>query len=151
MMTFMCDAYYKYDPVTVNIGLNCDEPASSLLDIMYNEIREGMTIIAEEQDGCIIGAAVNAGSCPWDPDRIEKFARCCERGPVRDVLEFEAYVTRKPDLWKRYRVLKIFECRYIAVAPDVRNRGIARKLVLDSWYLARDCSYRLFRIDCSNR
>ncbi|XP_018341668.1 PREDICTED: uncharacterized protein LOC108748138 [Trachymyrmex septentrionalis] len=152
VMTFMCDAFYKDDPTMVNIGLNKQEPASSLLQIMYNEIREGMTLIVEEEeDECIVGAVVNAGSCPWDPDKFVEFARCCECGPARDVIEFDAYVTGKPNLWERYCVLKIFECSYLAVRPDFRNRGIARKLVLDSWYLARDCGYRLFRIDCNNR
>lgn len=135
----------------VNIGLDKQKPASSLLKLMYNELREGMTIIAETKDNCIVGAAVNAGSCPWDPDKFVEFARCCEYGPIRDVIEFEAYVTCKPNLWERYCVLKIFECSYLAVRPDFRNQGIARKLVLDSWYLARDCGYRLFRVDCNNR
>jgi len=135
----------------VNIGLSKQEPASSLLQIMYNEVRQGMTLIVEEEeDECIIGAVVNAGSCPWDPDKFIEFARC-ECGPARDVIEFDAYVTGKPNLWERYCVLKIFECSYLAVRPDFRNQGIARKLVLDSWYLARDCGYRLFRVDCDNR
>ncbi|KAL0128979.1 hypothetical protein PUN28_003989 [Cardiocondyla obscurior] len=151
VITFMSDIYYKNDPITINIGLNEEKPAPSLLKLMYNKLQEGMTIIAEGEDNCIVGAAVNAGSCPWDPDKFVEFARCCECGPTRDVIEFEAYVTRKPNLWKRYCVLKIFECSYLAVRPDFRNQGIARKLVLDSWYLARDCGYRLFRVDCSNR
>lgn len=134
----------------VNIGLSEQEPAPSLLKLLYDELQEGMTIIAEDGN-CIVGAAVNAGSCPWDPDKFVEFARCCECGPTRDLIEFEAYVTCKPDLWERYCVLKIFECSYLAVRPDFRKQGIARKLVLDSWYLARDCGYRLFRVDCNNR
>lgn len=135
----------------VNIGLCDKEPSPSLLNLMYNELGEGMTIIAEGEDNCIVGAAVNGGSCPWDPDKLVELARCCECGPTRDLIEFEAYVIRKPNLWERYCVLKIFECSYLAVRPDFRNQGIARKLVLDSWYLARDCGYRLFRVDCNNR
>lgn len=151
VISFMCDAFFKDDPTMVNIGLNEEEPAPSLLKIMYDEICDGMTIIAEGQDNHIMGAVVNAGSCPWDPDRLVELAQCCECGPARDLIEFEAYVISKPNLWERYRVLKIFECSYLAVGPDFRDRGIARKLVLDSWYLARDCGYRLFRVDCSNR
>lgn len=147
----MSDAYFKYEPAMVNIGLGRQEPAPSLLRIMYDQLKEGMTIVAVGQDNCIAGAVVNAGSCPWDPDKYVEFAGRCERGPTRDVIEFSAYVTRKPNLWERYRVLKIFECSCLAVGPDFQNHGIARKLVLDSWYLARDCGYRLFRIDCTSR
>lgn len=110
-----------------------------------------MTIIAEGQDNCIVGAAVNAGCCPWDPDKFVEFAKRCECGPTRDVIEFWAYVTRKPNLWQRHRVLKIFECSWLAIEPHHRGQGIGRKLVLESWYLARDCGYRLFRIDCTGR
>lgn len=150
-MYFMYEAYFKDDPTLVNIGLEEQEPALSLRQFMYDCVREGMTIIAEDPNNEIIGAAVNNGTCPWDPDRLCNFARCCECGLIRDLLEFEAFLAKKPDLWQRYCVLKIFECSYVAVKRDCRNQGIARKLILDSWYLARDCTYRLFRIDCNNR
>lgn len=149
---FMKDAYLKYEPIMVNIGLAGREPMPPLLlKFIYDDLKDGMTIIVEKQDNCIIGAAVNGQSDPSDFDRFIELASCCECGPIRDVIEFWAYVIRKPNLWERYRVRKIFECSWLAVEPDFRGQGIARKLVLDSWRLARDCGYRLFRLDCTSR
>lgn len=151
VITFMSDAYFRHDPVMVGAGLSEREPAPLLVKLMHDEVREGMTIIAEGQDNCIIGAAVNSCCCPWDPDEFVEFASYCESGRTRDVIEFWAYVTRKPDLWRRYRVLKIFECSWLAIEPNHHRQGIGRKLASKSWCLARDCGYRLFRIDCTSR
>jgi len=150
VLNFMCCTFFKDDPAMINIGLDKEELSPLLVKLMYDGICEGMTIIAEEQGGNILGAVVNIGSCPWDPVHLTNMARC-ECGPVRDIIEFEAYVCGKPNLWQRYYVFKIFECSYIAVSSEHRARGIAKKLLLDSWHLARDCTYRLFRIDCNNK
>jgi len=76
-----------------------EQKSIAVLKLTRDEIREDMTIIAEGHDNCVVEAAVNASSCPWDPDKFVEFARCSECGVTRDVIEFEAYVTRKPNLW----------------------------------------------------
>lgn len=74
------------------------EVALSLLRFVQDQVSEVILVIAERQDNCIVGAAVNACSCPWVPDKFVEFARRCECGPTRDVIEFWAYVTSKPNL-----------------------------------------------------
>ncbi|XP_047356375.1 uncharacterized protein LOC124951666 [Vespa velutina] len=151
VINFMCRTYFKEEPSIVNIGLSNISPTAFMLKILQENLKNGMTIIAENQLHCIIGAAVNICSCPWEPKKIKEYARCCEEESlVRDLIEFYSYVSLKPDVWNRYCVHKVFECNYVAVDPEYRGMGIAKKLIEESWYLARDCSYRLFRIDCSN-
>lgn len=150
-MRVMRDTYLKFEPSIVNLGLSgCDIPALS--QIIRQGLKEGMTIVAvrNEDDG-VVGAAINTGSCPWGPDHLVRYANCCESGTVKELLKFYAFVCRQPQLWQKYRVLKIFECTYVTVANECQGNGIAKRLIRDSWYLARDCGYRLFRIDCTSR
>ncbi|KAG7204722.1 hypothetical protein KM043_005136 [Ampulex compressa] len=151
VLCFMNEAYYRHEPTMINLGLRGTEPSGALREIMHENVSEGMTIIAEDPQDRILGAAVNTGSCPWDPQRSVEFGRRCEEGPARDAIEFLAYVSSKPNVWERFCVLKVFECNNLAVAEEFRGRGIARRLLEESWCMARDCGYRLFRIDCTSR
>lgn len=152
VVDFLCETFYKEEPSVVNIGLSEVPPSNALLNMTLEQIKDGMTIIAVNPQNSIVGAAVNVGSCPWDSKKTVQYARCCEdEGPSRDLIEFFAYVSRVPNIWNRYCVLKVFECSILAVDPEYRGIGLARKLVEESWYLARDCNYRLFRIDCTSR
>ncbi|KAI4491169.1 hypothetical protein M0802_010390 [Mischocyttarus mexicanus] len=152
VISFMCETYFRQEPSMINIGISEDPPKTSMMNLTLDLIKHGMTIIAENSDRYIVGAAINICSCPWDPKKMMEYARRCEEeGPMQDLIEFFAYVSSKPDVWNRYCVHKVFECSNVAVDPEYREMGIAKKLIEESWILARDCSYRLFRIDCSSR
>lgn len=149
----MSKTYFRSEPSLVNIGLACDEePAFPLVHLMRENIKEGLTIIAEGEDNCVIGAAVNATTCSWYPDRVVEFAECCcEPGPVRDIVKFYGYVMNEPKLWDKYCVQKVFECCNVGVDSNYLGMGIGRRLVKESWYLARDCGYQVFRMDCTSK
>ncbi|KAI4487474.1 PREDICTED: dopamine N-acetyltransferase-like [Polistes canadensis] len=152
VLSLMCGTYFRHEATMINIGISEDPPLTSMINLTLELMKHGMTIIAENSDHYIIGAAINICSCPWDPKKMMEYARRSEeKGPIRDLIEFFAYVSSKPDVWNRYCVHKVFECSNVAVDPEYRGMGIAKKLMEESWYLARDCSYRLFRIDCSSR
>lgn len=151
VMELMCQEYFKREPSLVNIGLaNEDEPPAALVHHMHQQVKEGLTIIAEDKANCIVGAAINAGSCPWDPENMIEYADRCERGSVRDIMKFNAYVTKAPQLWNKYCVLKIFDCAAVAVDSKYLGMGIGKRLVKESWHLARDCGFQAFRIDCTS-
>ncbi|XP_008205729.1 uncharacterized protein LOC103316019 [Nasonia vitripennis] len=155
LMRFMADTYFRSEPSIVNIGGNLSgQPNPTLVHLMDKSIREGMSLIAEDlvNGDCIVGAAVNVDSRPFDNEKNAKLAEtCCERREARDLIEFSIFCSRQADLWNVYCIDSVFECAYLAVHPEHQGRGIARKLVEESWILARDMAYRLFRIDCSSR
>ncbi|XP_063993321.1 arylalkylamine N-acetyltransferase 1-like [Diachasmimorpha longicaudata] len=151
VLNFMCDTYFKSEPSMVNIGLANQDTSPILIDLMHKQIKDGMTIIILNDEGCIIGAAVNAGMCPWDPPGLRDIASCVDDKDVANLLRFFAKLAEAPNLWETYHTNKFFECSCVAVDPQYRGTGIATKLVHDSWLLARDCGCRLFRIDCSSK
>ncbi|XP_048511059.1 uncharacterized protein LOC105690149 [Athalia rosae] len=150
-MCVMRDTYLKFEPSIVNLGLPGQD--LSLLDqIIRKGMKEGMTIVAlRRNDERVVGAAINTGSCPWDPRNLVCLADRCQCESIQNLLKFYAHVTASPDLWKEYCVPKIFECTYLSVSNECQGQGLAKRLVRDSWLLARDCGYRLFRIDCTSR
>ncbi|XP_015114206.1 dopamine N-acetyltransferase-like [Diachasma alloeum] len=151
VVNFMCNTYFKSEPSMVNIGLANQDPSPVLIDLMYKQIKDGMTIIILNEEGCIIGAAVNAGMSPWDPAGIRDIANCVENKDLANLLRFFAKLAEAPNLWETHHTNRFFECSCVAVDPQYRGTGIATKLIHDSWMLARDCRCRLFRIDCSSK
>lgn len=153
VMGFMTETYFRTEPSLVNAELS-NQLSPTLAHQMYSNLNEGMTIIVEDKNshGCIVGAAVNASMRRHNVDKQEKLAAACpECKRVKDLLGFYAFCSRQCDPWRNFCVDCLFECAYVAVHPEHRGRGLGKRLVEESWLLARDTAYRLFRIDCTSR
>ncbi|XP_017875027.1 dopamine N-acetyltransferase-like [Ceratina calcarata] len=148
VVDFMCEEYYKMEPTIVNIGLGNTEAPPVMRALLYEQVKAGLSIIAEDRENCIIGAALNYVTGMNEGKRLYEIAKCCECGPMRDVVEFWAFIADAPRIWERYCIARIFEQATLCVSKDYQQLGIATRLVQESWVLARDCGYRLFRIDC---
>ncbi|XP_076665045.1 arylalkylamine N-acetyltransferase-like 2 [Andrena cerasifolii] len=151
VVDFMCEEYYKNEPTVVNIGLAGSEAPACWRQMLYYQVKEGMTIIAVNRDHCIIGAALNCAGFPSDGQRLYEYSMCCEPAPIRRIIEFFAYVAEKSNLWERYCVSRTFEQSSLAVHSEYRGQGIGTRLVEESWLLARDCGYPLFSIECNSK
>lgn len=151
VVDFMCEAYYKYEPLIINIGLAGTEAPPIWRTMMFDQVRGGYSIIAEDRDNCIIGAALNCVVDSSDAEKMYCLAKCCSEGPMRDLIEFFGFVSEAPKLWERFCVMTIFEQASLAVKKDFQSLGIGKRLIQESWHLARDCGFRLFRMDCNNR
>ncbi|XP_017754861.1 PREDICTED: uncharacterized protein LOC108547033 [Eufriesea mexicana] len=141
---FMCESYYKHEPVVTNIGLEGTEAPPVWRDMMLEEVKAGY------RKNCIIGAALNCVTYASEAKKLYSLAESCDEGPIRDIIKFFGYIAEAPKLWDRYCVKGVFELCSIAIRNDSKETGVAKRLVLESWLLARDCSYRLFRMDCNN-
>ncbi|XP_053976519.1 uncharacterized protein LOC128875171 [Hylaeus volcanicus] len=150
VVDFMCEVYYKGEPIIHNIGLKGTEAPESWRRMMYDQVRSGLSIIAEDRDHCIIGAALNSVIGPSEPKNLCEFARICESTPIRRIVEFYSYIAQKLNVWERYCSWQVFEQSSLAVHTAFQGLGIARRLVGESWFLARDCSYPLFLIHCNS-
>ncbi|CAK9825191.1 Arylalkylamine N-acetyltransferase 1 [Anthophora retusa] len=147
---FMLESYYKYEPVFINMGMQGSEPSEIWRTILYRQVKGGLSIIAENRENCIIGAALNCITIKNDAEHIYDLARCCACGRDRDVIQFFGYVAETPKIFERYCVDVIFQQASLAVSHDFQGQGVARRLIQESWLLARDCGYRLFRWNCNN-
>ncbi|XP_058804500.1 uncharacterized protein LOC131671793 [Phymastichus coffea] len=151
VMGFMVETYFSSEPSLVNAGL-ASQLTPTLMHQMYSAIGGGMTIIIEDRHtNCVVGASVNVDMRREDVGKQEKLAAsCAECKRVKDLLAFYAFCSRQCDPWRNYCVDRLFECAYVAVHPKHQGKGLAKRLVEESWVLARDTAYRLFRIDCTS-
>lgn len=159
-MRFMAEAYFPSEPSIVNVGgelASRSSPDPLLVHLVDEGISQNLSLIAEDRlnDDCIIGAAINLDSRPFDTENNARLAAatgCCGCSQeARDLVEFYVFVSRQIDLWRAYCVDNVFECGYVAVHPEHQGQGIAKKLIEESWVLARDMAYRLFAINCTSR
>lgn len=152
LLQFMSDTYFRSEPSIVNIGLAAGPPDPTLLRMMHSSLHEGMSLLVEDKDkDCIVGAAVNVDLRREDIDKNLKLADSCECGRTRDLIRFYSFCSKQSDVWGAYCVDSVFECAHVAVHPEYHGKGIAKRLVQESWVLARDLAYRVFRIDASSR
>ncbi|XP_034195517.1 arylalkylamine N-acetyltransferase 1 [Osmia lignaria lignaria] len=150
VVDFMCDVYYKDEPTIVNMGLAGTEAPLVWRKMMDDLVRCGLSFIAENHEHCIIGAALNSPTTPQEIQMLCNLAKCCQTEPISKVIEFYAYVLDSARVWERFCVHTIFEQSSLAISEEYRGLGIAQRLIHESWILARDCGYRLFRMDCNN-
>ena len=146
----MRDTFLKNDPACVYLGLP-DPPHHLILNAFYERVKKGMTLIAVEEKHCIVGASINCAVSSWDPIKDVQMADCYLPHPEKELVKFHAHISMAPQLWDKYCVSSIFDCTYVAVDPEWQKLGIARRLIEKSWYLARDCGFDIFRIDCTSR
>lgn len=105
----MCESYYKHEPVIASVGLGGTTAPPVWRDMMLDEVSAGLSIIAEDQDKCIIGAALNCIAHVNDANRLYCLAERCEKGPIRDIIEFFGYIAEAPKLWDHFCVTGVLD------------------------------------------
>ncbi|XP_076295180.1 arylalkylamine N-acetyltransferase 1 [Lasioglossum baleicum] len=148
---FMCDAFYHGEPSIQSI---CNVPAiapPSWREIMYDQVKAGLSIIAETRDRCVIGASLNTVVYPSDPIILRGLAEKMESPALKEVMYFYSYIAGQPNIYERFCIPRVFEVTSLAVSKEYRGRGVGRRLFFESWYLARDCDYAVIHVACTNR
>lgn len=111
LIEVMYRSYYPAEPTFLAAGLCCERNSS--FDVaVAKDLSEGLTLLAKTKEcGTIVGGSVNRRSCPWDPDALEQFACNLACNKTRLLLNFYAYVARRPNIWERFRTNSIFEVK----------------------------------------
>ena len=147
----MAQTYFKTEPCIVNIGLSHQSPDPVLINSMHEQLIKGLTVVAiEKATNIIAGVAINVSSQPSDCKKSADIAEKCEPGLARNLMKFFAFVCKKSNVWDIYKVPCLFECSHVSIHPDHQGQGLGKRLIRESWVLARDTGFRVFRIDCSS-
>ncbi|XP_011501544.1 PREDICTED: dopamine N-acetyltransferase-like [Ceratosolen solmsi marchali] len=149
---FMLETYFKTEPTIVSLGL-VGKSLPILMSLMQQHISQGLTIIAEDSlTGCIAGAAVNTKSVNGDLQNLTQLINCSsDDDPSRELLKFYAYCSRKANVSRLTDKNVAFECSYVAVHPDHQRQSLGKRVIAESWILAQELGFDLFKIDCTSR
>ncbi|KAJ8667905.1 hypothetical protein QAD02_009568 [Eretmocerus hayati] len=151
LLEFMVDTYFQAEPSLVNIGL-AGKPSPLLLYLMQQSIKEGLSLVCiDRSNNCIVGAAINTSPTKEGCKSTLELVCCSECEKSRELIKFFVYCSKECNLWDKYCINHFFECSHVAVHPEHQGHGIAKRLVEESWILARDLPSSLFRIDASSR
>lgn len=149
----MMNTFMKTEPSLVNIGgglAECPEPV--MVKCLLDDIKGGLTLLCEDfKTKEIAGVSVNHHSRYSDIEGSRSIAQCCQNPAARDLINFFAHCSQEGDPWNNYCISDLLECQSVAVSPNHMRQGIAKRLVEESWILARDLDFRLFRIDATSR
>lgn len=117
----MWQSYFKEEPIIKSLGLGTT-PNNIFDEHIIKALSQGLSLVARcRYDGCIVGAAINEGTCPWDPDAWDKFACTLCNINMRRLYQFYAYVQRLPDLWNLACTSKIFEVSFISTQEYLKS------------------------------
>ncbi|XP_056633891.1 uncharacterized protein LOC130443343 [Diorhabda sublineata] len=124
---------------------------NSIMDeTVLQKMAEGITVVARcKNNGCVVGAAINESTNPWDPDLKEKLACSVQCPKMKHYLLFQAHVQRSPKLWDCFHVQKIFEISNIFAKGEMKDPQLMTKLIQESRSLAADCGYKVVRVNAS--
>ncbi|XP_031836784.2 arylalkylamine N-acetyltransferase 1 [Nomia melanderi] len=147
---FMSDVYYRGEPAILNIGTASATAPKCWRRMMYDQVKYGLSIIAEDRDRYLIGASLNTVIYPSEPEKILEYTKTCESPAMKQILHFFSYVVEQSRIFERFCVPRMFELTSLAVSEDYRNMGIGRRLIMESWYLARSCGYPMVYISCDS-
>ncbi|XP_057663807.1 uncharacterized protein LOC130898483 [Diorhabda carinulata] len=147
ILKVMHETFYNQEPTCFSIGLK----HNSIMDeTALQKMSEGITVVARcKNNGCVVGAAINESTNPWDPDLKEKLACSVQCPKMKHYLLFQAHVQRSPKLWDCFHVQKIFEISNIFAKGEMKDPQLMTKLIQESRSLAADCGYKVVRVNAS--
>lgn len=106
----MWRAYYPDDPITKGLGLVGKYRNTVLDEAVQKTLCEGVTLVAKcKYDGCIVGAAINGSTTPWDADLMDKLACTVSCPKTRTLFHMYAHVHRAAEVYKKFCTNKVFE------------------------------------------
>ncbi|KAK9751376.1 Acetyltransferase (GNAT) family [Popillia japonica] len=149
ILDIMWNCYFKDEPIVKSLGLG-NKPNNIMDQHIMKSLSQGLSLIARcKYDGCIVGAVVNEGTCPWDPDIWDRFACTLCNVKLRQLYQFYAYLQRLPNLWNLACTQKIFEIAHLCVKHEERGKGLATALVRQAIETGADCGYSCIRVDAT--
>ncbi|KAF4526365.1 hypothetical protein B566_EDAN014103 [Ephemera danica] len=143
--------FFHEEPLNASVGL-CSRPGEGherLEAVCLDTLRDGLSVAALENGCRVVGAALNGSQTrqqllqavhelETEPD--EKF---------RHIFTLLYGANHRLDLFTKYGVERLFECRILSVAPECRGRGVARALLERSEQEARARGFTLFKEDAT--
>ncbi|XP_065345892.1 arylalkylamine N-acetyltransferase 1-like [Cloeon dipterum] len=143
--------FFWEEPLNVCVSL-CEAPGSGhpkLEAVCLDTLQDGLSIVALS-DGKVVGCALNGSQSRQQLDEAIKQTYAETDKKFRSIFSMLYDNNRDIDLFTKYDVHDIFECRILSVDPDYRGKGIARILLDQSIQEARLRGFKLFKIDATS-
>lgn len=91
----------------------------------------------------IIGLALNGIQKPEDTKQAKEKLQQANDEKYKNIFSFLYDINQDLDLFAKYRVDQIFECRILSVDQNYRGQGIAKKLLERSVDVAKKAGFKV--------
>ncbi|XP_077300701.1 arylalkylamine N-acetyltransferase 1-like [Arctopsyche grandis] len=111
-------------------------------------MRDGYSIIAIE-NGIVLGVSLNGVLHPGDTTKALAKLKLLNDHKFSKIFTMLYSITDDLELFKKYDVEKIFECRIMSVDSRARGKGLATDLFRRAIQLAKDNGFKIMKGDAT--
>lgn len=144
--------FFADEPLNKAVKL-CDqgEKHDDLEQHSLQTLKDNLSVMAVDKNTKkIVGVALNGIQRPEDAKwEKEKIMRATDQ-KYKNIFSFLYGINQDLDLFQKYRVNSIFECRILSVDQKYRGQGLAKKLLEKSLEVAQKAGYKLFKQDATS-
>ncbi|KAK3912823.1 Dopamine N-acetyltransferase [Frankliniella fusca] len=145
------DSFFADEPLNRSVSLCArGQPHRELEEHARATLRDGLSeMVLDAATDRVVGVALNGVLLPDDLSASQAKLAEMDDAKFRRIFGLLYSVNRRLDLFTKYGVDRIFECRILSVDNRYRGRGLARQLLERSIETARAAGFQLVKEDAT--
>ncbi|KAL6434884.1 hypothetical protein ACFW04_005214 [Cataglyphis niger] len=112
-------------------------------------LKQGYSRMLVNSKGTIAGMALNGTLKKGEREEAERRLAELDDEKFKTIFGLLYKVNDKIDLFAKYNVDEVFECRILSVDENYRGRGLANILMADSLKVAKDAGFKVCKADAT--
>lgn len=112
-------------------------------------LKQGYSRMLVDKKGAIAGMALNGILKKGEREEAERRLEEMKDEKFKMIFRVLYKVNEKIDLFAKYDVDELFECRILSVDADYRGKGLASILMADSEKIARNAGFKVCKADAT--
>ncbi|KZC13533.1 Dopamine N-acetyltransferase [Dufourea novaeangliae] len=142
--------FFSDEPLNHAVGL-CEkgENQFELSRHCLLTLKQGYSRMLVDENGMIAGMALNGILKIGEREEAERRLVELNDEKFKTIFGLLYKVNAKVDLFAKYNVDELFECRILSVDENFRGRGLANVLMADSIETARNAGFKVFKADAT--
>ncbi|XP_012523656.2 dopamine N-acetyltransferase isoform X1 [Monomorium pharaonis] len=112
-------------------------------------LKQGYSRMLVDKKGAIVGMALNGIQKKGEREEAERRLDELNDEKFKMIFRLLYKVNEKVDLFAKYDVDELFECRILSVDADHRGKGYANMLMEDSQQIAKNAGFKVCKADAT--
>ncbi|XP_025154425.1 dopamine N-acetyltransferase isoform X1 [Harpegnathos saltator] len=112
-------------------------------------LKQGYSRMLLDKKGAIAGMALNGILKKGEREEAERRLAELDDKKFKTIFRLLYKVNEKVDLFTKYNVDELFECRILSVDENHRGKGLANILMADSVETAKNAGFKVFKADAT--
>uniref|UniRef100_A0AAG5DPA5 N-acetyltransferase domain-containing protein n=1 Tax=Anopheles atroparvus TaxID=41427 RepID=A0AAG5DPA5_ANOAO len=138
-----------HEPLLRTLNIRQTPASGQLVEYIGQQLREGFTLVAQDERARIVGAAIGKRSCQWDGKQLLERADRTQCNQLRKLFYIWSIVEAEPNLHQHFCTHCLYEIAFLVTAVDSQRQGIGLHLTLHSLQLARQLGFQFARMNCT--